>query len=103
MSQQMSELGGKPIKRPLSAQIFFSREYHKFLKETQPNWTTRQVKAQIKRSWKRIQREEQARWKVLGDMDRRRFEHLNRIRKMPENREGALDPQMRLTMLQLTG
>ena len=65
--------------------------------------STKTKKLRIAEAWKQMSDAKRAKWKLLNDMDKRRFRHVSNLRRLPAFAGREIDPTMALRMHELTG
>ncbi len=78
ISQECSPESSKP-KKPLSAYIYFSQEHREVLKRRHPHWSSTEVMKRVSVAWAHMRKEEKARYVLMANEDKRRYEREVRL------------------------
>lgn len=73
------------------------------LKENGEYISSNMKKHLISKAWKQMPNEIRQKWRLLRDMDKRRFVHVTCLKDLPGNKDAKLDASMGLSMHELAG
>ena len=65
--------------------------------------STKIKKLRISEAWKKMPETKRAKWKLLNDMDKRRFQHVRNLKNLPDFEGREINWTMALRMHELTG